>query len=178
MRKLTYEEIFNQRPDLKTIEREGRFPIYVIAENVRSLYNVGSIFRICDTGRVSKLYLCGYTGKPPRNEISKTALGGDKYVPWEYFRSTVEVIKNLKKQNIPIVLLEHTDESVSYTNFQYSFPMCLVLGNEVEGVSEEVVELADFSVEIPMFGVKQSLNVAVAFGVVLFHMIDFWKKNK
>ena len=175
MRKLTYEEIFNQRPDLETIEKEGRFPIYVIAENVRSLYNVGSIFRTCDTGRVVKLFLCGYTGKPPRNEISKTALGGDKFVPWEYHRNTFEVITKLKKQNIPIVLLEHTDKSVSYTSFQYSFPMCLVLGNEVEGVSDEVVKLADFAVEIPMFGVKQSLNVAVAFGVVLFHMIDCWK---
>ena len=103
MRKLSYEEIFNQRPDLKMIEKEGRFPIYVIAENIRSLYNVGSIFRTCDTGRISRLYLCGYTGKPPRNEISKTALGGDKYVPWEYHRETVKVVERLKSKNIPII---------------------------------------------------------------------------
>ena len=83
----------------------------------------------------------------------------------------------MKSQHIPVVLLEHTDESTPYWDFNYPSPMCLVLGNEVEGVSEQVVELADYAVEIPMYGVKQSLNVAVAFGVVLFHMIDYWRNR-
>lgn len=177
MRKLSYEEIFSKRPDAETIEKEGRFPLYVIAENIRSLYNVGSIFRICDTGRVEGLFLCGYTGKPPRNEISKTALGAEKSVPWEYHRNTVEAVQKIKAQHIPVVLLEHTDESVSYTEFYYPSPLCLVVGNEVEGVSDEVVALADAAIEIPMHGIKQSLNVAIAFAVVLFHVIDVWGKS-
>lgn len=178
MRKLSYMEIFSKRPDLSAIEKEGRFPFYIIAENIRSLYNVGSIFRICDTARVTKLFLCGYTGKPPRNEISKTALGGEHYVPWEHHQDPVPVVQRLKTQHIPIIVLEHTDESVAYTDFHYSYPFCLVLGNEVEGVSDEVVALADAAIEIPMYGVKQSLNVAVAFGVVLFHILDGWIRRK
>lgn len=172
MRKLSYEEIFSKRPDLAAIEKEGRFPIYIVAENVRSLYNVGSIFRTCDTGRVSRLYLCGYTGTPPRNEISKTALGAEKSVPWEFFRDTGKVITSFKNKGVPVVLLEHTDESVPYSDFKFSFPLCLVIGNEVEGISDRAVALADSAIEIPMHGVKQSLNVAVSLGVVLFHMIE------
>ncbi len=178
MRKLSFEEIFRQRPDLPTIEREGRFPIYVVAENIRSLYNVGSIFRTSDAARIKKLYLCGFTGRPPRNEISKTALGAEKTVPYEYHRNTVEVIEKLKREGIPIVILEQTDESVPYSEFEYPFPVCLVIGNEVEGVSNEVVARADYAVDIPMFGIKHSLNVGVAYGIVLFHMVTQYLAKK
>lgn len=177
MRKLTYEEIFDQRFDKEKIEREGRFPIYVIAENIRSLHNVGSIFRTSDAVRISKLYLCGFSGQPPRNEISKTALGADKTVPWEYHREVIEVVHKLKKDNIPIIILEHTDSCVEYTALNYPSPLCLVIGNEVEGISEDVVRLADHAIEIPMFGIKHSLNVGVAFGTVLFHILEQQKKS-
>ncbi len=177
MRKLTYEEIFDQRFDKETIDREGRFHIYVIAENIRSLHNVGSIFRTSDAARISKLYLCGFSGQPPRNEISKTALGADKTVPWEYQREAVKVVHKLKKENIPIIILEHTDSCDEYTALNYTSPLCLVIGNEVEGISEDVVKLADQAIEIPMFGIKHSLNVGVAYGIVLFHILEQQKKS-
>jgi|Deesub1362B_J571_1020462.scaffolds.fasta_scaffold09845_2 tRNA G18 (ribose-2'-O)-methylase SpoU len=178
MRKRTFHEIFLQRPDVETIEREGRFPIYVVAENIRSLYNVGSIFRTSDGARIQKLFLCGYTGFPPRNEISKTALGAEKTVPWEYHRSAREVILRLKDEGIPVILLEQTDRSHHYARFRYPFPLCLVIGNEVEGISDDVVELADAAVEIPMFGIKHSLNVAVAYGVVLFEILRQYLESR
>ena len=177
MRKLTYEEIFNQRFELEDIQREGRLPIYVIAENIRSLHNVGSIFRTSDAARISKLFLCGFSGQPPRNEISKTALGADKTVPWEYHKQAANVVHSLKRDKIPIVILEHTDSSIEYTNLNYPSPLCLIIGNEVEGISEDVVSLADHSIEIPMLGIKHSLNVGVAYGTVLFHILEQLKKS-
>lgn len=177
MRKLTYEEIFDHRFEIEDIEREGRFPIYVIAENIRSLHNVGSIFRTSDAARISKLFLCGFSGQPPRNEISKTALGADKTVPWEYYKQAAGVVQSLKRNKIPIVILEHTDSSKEYTALDYPSPLCLVIGNEVEGISEDVVALADYSIEIPMFGIKHSLNVGVAYGTVLFYILEQQKKT-
>jgi len=172
MRKLSYEEIAGRQQLLASQSQNERFPIYVVAENVRSLHNVGSIFRTSDAGKIARLYLCGFSGRPPRDEINKTALGAVKTVPWEYHRDTGEVVQSLKKQGVAIVVLEHTDCSVPYTAASYQFPLCLVVGNEVEGISDEVVALADLAVAIPMYGSKQSLNVSVAYGVVLFHLID------
>lgn len=176
MRKLSFDEIFN-RMENNASKGHEHFPIYVIAENIRSLYNVGAIFRTSDAGGVAELYLSGYTGKPPRNEISKTALGADKSVPWQYFDKTTSIIENLKKRKIPIVILEHTDQSKIYTEVAYDFPMCLVIGNEVEGVSDETVKMADLAIEIPMHGIKHSLNVSVAYGIVLFHIVSQYKQH-
>ncbi|HHM24396.1 MAG TPA: TrmH family RNA methyltransferase [Bacteroidetes bacterium] len=174
MRKLSYEEIFRLRPDLESIEREGRFPITVVAENIRSLYNVGSIFRTSDAARIEKLILAGFTGRPPRNEISKTALGAEHTVPWEYRKNTAEALHELKERGVSIVVVEQTDESVPYFELQYPRPVCLVVGNEVEGVSEEALKLADHAVEIPMYGTKHSLNVGVAYGIVVFEVLFQW----
>ncbi len=178
MRKLSYEEIFAQRYDLGAIEREGRFPIHVVAENIRSLNNVGSIFRTSDAARISGLYLTGFSGRPPRNEISKTALGAEKTVPWKYYNDTTEIVEKLMRESIPICIMEHTDESVTYCSANYPFPVCLVIGNEVEGITEEVVQLADMAIEIPMYGIKHSLNVGVAYGTVLFHMLNRFKRRE
>ena len=178
MRKLSYEEIFSHRYDFEAIEREGRFPIYVVAENIRSLNNVGSIFRTSDAARISKLFLAGFSGQPPRNEISKTALGADKTVPWEYYRRGAGIVGKLRNEGIPIFVMEHTDKSVAYYDVIYPFPVCLVVGNEVEGISEEVVQLADAAIEIPMYGIKHSLNVGVAYGTVLFHMLNQFKPKE
>jgi len=177
MRKLSYEEIFNTRPKLDELSQQERFPIYCLVENVRSLYNVGSIFRTSDAVRLNKLYLTGYTGFPPRREIEKTALGSTESVPWEHIKRTDGAIKELKKANVKLIALEHTSESVPYNEFEYDFPLCLILGNEVDGLSEETIEQADYSVEIPMFGLKQSLNVSVAYGVVMFHVLQMYLKN-
>ena len=172
MRKLSYEEIFSIRPKLDELAEQERFPFYCLVEDVRSLYNVGSIFRTSDAVKLNKIYLTGFTGFPPRREIEKTALGSTESVPWEHFEQTNVAIQELKNSNIKLVALEHTSESIPYNEFEYDFPICLMLGNEVDGLSEETIAQADYSVEIPMFGLKQSLNVSVAFGVVMFHILQ------
>lgn len=176
--KLSNEEIKGKRPGIDELEETKRFPVAVIAENVRSLYNVGSMFRTSDGALIEKLWLCGYTGFPPRKEITKTALGSVETVPWENNTDTVSVIKKLKSEGYSIVALEHTDSSVNYLEAEYKFPVCLMLGNEVEGLSEEAVALADMAVEIPMYGIKQSLNVSVAYGILVYHLIEEFRKKK
>ena len=123
------------------------------------------------------MFLSGYTARPPRKEIDKTALGATDSVPWEYSNDPVMVVKKLKKQGVKIVALEHTSKSISYCDYQYDFPMCLVVGNEVDGVSQEILSLSDAAVEIPMHGIKQSLNVSVAYGIVIYHIVDKYLKN-
>ncbi len=177
MRKLTYEEIFNQRPTLSELKNMKRLPIYVLVENIRSMYNVGSIFRTSDGARISKLFLTGYTPAPPRKEIDKTALGATESVPWEYAENPLPIIRKLKRQGIQIVAIEHTSQTQNYAEVTYPFPVCLMLGNEVEGLSAEVIKEADFAVELPMQGIKQSLNVAVAHGVVLYHVMQQFLKQ-
>ena len=120
---------------------------------------------------MKKLFLTGYTGYPPRKEIDKTALGAVDSVNWEHFENTLEAVHQIKKNNIQLLALEHTTESIPYDKYEYKFPFCLLLGNEVEGITNELVLEADASIEIPMFGLKQSLNVSVAFGIVMYHAL-------
>jgi len=171
MKKLSYQEIFAKRPTLAELSSKKRFPYYALCENIRSLYNVGSVFRTSDAVRLEKLFLTGYTGFPPRKEIDKTALGAVDSVEWEHFIDPQEAVRQLKKLNIPLIALEHTSDSVPYSDFKFDFPFCLLLGNEVDGISKELVQEADASIEIPMFGLKQSLNVSVAFGVVMYYAL-------
>ena len=170
MRKLSYQEIFSTRPTAEELTQLERFPFYCLIENIRSLYNVGSIFRTSDALRLKCLYLTGYTGKPPRKEIDKTALGSVETVPWKYYQNPLEAVNELKSQKITIIALEHTSMSIPYYEFDYETPFCLMLGNEVEGLSEKLVTQADSAIEIPMFGLKQSLNVTVAYGIVMYHI--------
>jgi tRNA G18 (ribose-2'-O)-methylase SpoU len=171
MRKLTHAEISRNRPKLEEIYKVKKLPVYVVLDNIRSSYNVGSIFRTSDGVMVEKLILCGYTPHPPNKDVLKTALGSDKSVQWEYIKDAVEAVKGLKKQGLRICALEHTDKSINYSKFvKDHFPICLILGNEISGVSTELIELCDYSLEIPQFGVKQSLNVAVAYGVSIFEL--------
>lgn len=174
--KLSYEEIKSKRPDPDKISSLRRVPVSVVAENIRSLYNVGSIFRTSDGAAVEKLWLCGYTGYPPRKEIDKTALGSVESVPWEYNEDTVSVVKSLKAKGYTIAALEHTDKSFVYNEAEYDFPLCLIVGNEVEGLSSEIVELCDMAIEIPMHGIKQSLNVSVAYGIMIYHLLAKFKE--
>ena len=166
MHKLAHEQIVARQ---KILAQEPKISLCVVLDNIRSLFNVGSIFRTCDGLGVEKIWLCGLTGHPPQSEISKTALGAEEHVSWEHRRDTVATIKELKKK-YQIVLLEQMDESISYEKFIPKRPVCLIVGNEVEGVSDEIVELADAAIEIPMAGVKNSLNVTVAFGVAAYHI--------
>jgi len=170
IRKLRHEEILRTPAD--RIGEKARHPIYLIVDNVRSLYNVGSIFRSCDGALVEKLFLCGFTPYPPRKEIDKTALGATESVPWEYAESVSDVVARLQKEGIRVAALEHTDKSVSCFDLEpESFPLAVIVGNEIAGISDEAVAMSDFALEIPMYGIKQSLNVAVATGVILFECV-------
>lgn len=177
MRKLSHSEIAKFRYTKEQLLNEPRFPIYVLLDNIRSLYNVGSIFRTSDGARISRLYLTGFTPHPPRKEIEKTALGSTDTVPWEYYKDPLEIIYHLKKESIKICLLEHTTESKPYFKItKNDFPLCLVVGNELVGISKEIIEHADIAIDIPMFGLKQSLNVSVAYGIAIFELVKIWRE--
>jgi len=176
MRKLTHAEISIKRLPAEQVENASRVPLIVLVDNVRSLYNVGSIFRTSDGAMIEKLILAGFTPYPPRKEIEKTALGSTKSVPWEYTKHPTETIQKLKERGYKICCLELTDRSIHYNDIKKTdFPICLVIGNEINGVSKEVIELCDLAIEIPMYGIKQSLNVAVAYGIAVFELARLWR---
>lgn len=175
IRKLAHHEIKSGRPAWRDLDQKPRLPVTVIADNIRSLHNVGSIFRSADAAGVEKLILTGITPVPPRKEISKTALGSEESVAWEYHADVLETVQYFRERHLPVVALEHTSASKDFQLFQYTFPLCVIIGNEVEGVSDAVIRLADAAVDIPMFGTKQSLNVSVACGVLLFELARQWK---
>jgi len=137
---------------------------YVICDNIRSLENIGSIFRTADALGVAKIFLCGISGKPPHHKISKTALGAEKTIPFEYYRQTGRLIDKLKEQGIRIVALEQNKKAVLYTKLKPKFPLALILGNEVKGISKKILQKSDKIIFLPMSGRKESLNVSVAFG--------------
>ena len=174
------EKLIHEQLVLRQKQRSGcdRNPVTVVLNSIRSLYNVGSIFRTADGVGVEKIWLCGATGHPPRRQITKTALGAEARTPWEYRGDVVSVLTQLKKENYQIVLLEQTDESIPYQEFMPQFPVCLVLGNEIAGVSESLLPFADQAVEIEMAGLKNSLNVTVAFGVLAYHIRTAVKKRR
>ncbi|OGM96009.1 MAG: hypothetical protein A3B86_02025 [Candidatus Yanofskybacteria bacterium RIFCSPHIGHO2_02_FULL_38_22b] len=145
--------------------------IYLILDNIRSRENVGSIFRTADAVGVSKIYLCGTTPTPPHDKISKTALGAETYVPWEYRRNTWQVITELKKEGINIYALEQTKDSKNIFRFKPKFPMALIVGNEFNGISPKILKYCDKKIAIPMYGRKESLNVSVATGIALYTLL-------
>ncbi len=144
--------------------------IYLIAQNVRSLYNVGSLFRTADCFGIDKIYLTGYTGEPPRDQISKVALGAEKWIPWEKYYQTHLLIPKLKKQGIKIYALETGKNTKNISKFKPEFPCALIVGNEVKGISKKILEIADEIISIPMLGKKDSLNVSIAAGVALYEL--------
>lgn len=171
MKKLSHNEISQNRSTLETLHAVKKLPVYVVLNSIRSSYNVGSIFRTSDGAMIEKLYLCGYTPHPPKKEVLKTALGSQKSVAWEYVKDAKEIILQLKRQGIKICALELTESSIPYyTLRKENFPMALLVGNEISGVSQELLELCDLSIEIPQYGIKQSLNVAVAYGITVFDL--------
>ncbi len=178
MRKLTHDEIARKRLTLEEVSTARRIPVAALLDNVRSLYNVGSIFRTSDGAMIEKLVLTGFTPHPPRKEIEKTALGATRSVPWEYHKDPVEALTQFKDLGWKICCLELTDESIPYYDVEPSdFPLCLVVGNEIVGVSSELMKHCDRAIEIPMFGIKQSLNVAVAYGVAVFELARIWRTS-
>ena len=176
--KRTNDEIKADWPTLDEVGFIPKVPISFFLENIRSAHNVGSIFRTADGMGAEKIFLSGYTCKPPRNDLSKTALGAELSVEWEHDEDQISLAKKIKKSNINLVLLEHTKFSKSIYEFDWSFPSCIVVGNEVSGVTEELVSLCDKHVEIPMQGVKQSLNVSVASGIIGYEVLRYYNMYK
>jgi len=146
-------------------------PVTVLLDNVRSLYNVGAFFRTADAAGVSKLYLCGITGHPPSRALAKTALGADRTVAWEHTWDPMSLIRSIRESGAEIAAIETSVHAVDLFDWAPRFPVCVVFGHEVEGISPQVSVLCDTQVRIPMLGSKHSLNVATAGGVVVYELL-------
>jgi len=170
MRKLSNDEL--NRKSVPEFRASDKSPFIIVLDNVRSLNNVGSIFRTADAFIVEAVYLCGITATPPHREIHKTALGATESVEWSYFKSTVDAVRELKAKGYIIVSVEQADEAVSLEKLMVEAgrKYALVFGHEIKGVSEEVVNLSDACIEIPQYGTKHSFNVAVSAGIVLWEL--------
>ena len=150
-----------------------KLPLVVVLDNVRSLHNVGSVFRTSDAFRVQRILLCGITATPPNAEIHKTALGAEDVVEWQYFESTDDAVAALRKEGYRIFAVEQCEGSIALQNFEASPQECyaVILGNEVKGVQQTVVDASDAAIEIPQFGTKHSLNVSVTAGMVIWEFV-------
>jgi tRNA G18 (ribose-2'-O)-methylase SpoU len=174
-RKLSLEEL--NRLSLNEYKKTKKFPVVVVLDNLRSLNNVGSFFRTCDAFKIEKMYLTGITGCPPNKEIYKTALGAENAVEWEYHENVYELASELQKKGYEIVLFEHTKQSILLRDYHPKPPTALFFGNEVQGITESLLTLADFCVEIPQYGTKHSLNVAVSGGIAIYYVVDNLKNH-
>lgn len=178
MKKLSHAEISENRATLETLPDVKKLPVVVVLNSIRSSYNVGSIFRTSDGAMIEKLYLCGYTPHPPKKEVLKTALGSQDSVDWEFVEDPKFVVTELKEKGYTICALEQTDSNISYTEIKKTnLPLCLIVGNEISGVNQDLIDLCDITIEIPQFGIKQSLNVAVAYGIAIFELRKIYDKN-
>ena len=170
MRKLKNSEL--ERLTVDEFKQAEKFPLVIVLDNIRSLNNIGSAFRTGDAFRIESIYLCGITATPPHREIHKTALGAENTVDWKYFESTNEAVNSLKEKGFKIVAVEQAAQSTLLQDFKtdISEKLALIFGNEVDGVEDSIMELADYCVEIPQFGTKHSLNITVSLGIVIWHI--------
>ena len=175
MRKLKNAEL--NRLTIEEFKKAEKTPFIVVLDNLRSLNNIGSVFRTCDAFLINKIYLCGITATPPHRDIHKTALGATETIDWQYYPSTVEAINELKTQGYNIISIEQTEESQNLNKFniQRNKKYALIFGNEVKGVAQEIIDLSDSCIEIPQFGTKHSFNISVSTGIVLW---DLFKQLK
>lgn len=157
--------------------RAGSLPAYALLDNIRSAWNVGSMFRTADAAGLAGLYLGGVTATPPRPDMEKTALGATRTVPWDYWADAAACARALRDRGLPLVVLEQAPGSVDWERAPLPFPHCFVVGHEVHGVAPELLALADLVVEIPMFGAKRSLNVAVSFGLLAYEARRQWQRR-
>ncbi|MFT5764426.1 MAG: 23S rRNA (guanosine2251-2'-O)-methyltransferase [Saprospiraceae bacterium] len=176
MKKLSLRELKRLSP--ADFKKQAKTPIVLVLDNIRSGHNVGSAFRTADAFALEKIHLCGITVQPPHREILKTAIGATEAVDWAYHASTVELIRQLKKEGIKVVAVEQADQSILLQDFQIekNEKIALIFGNEVKGVSDEVMAEVDDCIEVPQFGTKHSLNISVCVGVVvwdLFRKIEY-----
>ncbi|OGG06377.1 MAG: hypothetical protein A3F83_11900 [Candidatus Glassbacteria bacterium RIFCSPLOWO2_12_FULL_58_11] len=159
---------------IEQYSRLPRLPVTLVLENLRSSFNVGAIFRSCESARVEKLITCGITAHPPNEKVLKTSMGAWEFVPHEHVASAGEAIEKLKAQGLPLFALETTSKSVSLYRTKIPRPVALILGNEALGLSRETLAAADRIIEIPLLGYKNSLNVSVALGIALFEILRQW----
>lgn len=172
MKKLANSEL--ERKSVDEFKSAAKTPIIIVLDNVRSLNNVGSVFRTADAFLIEAIYLCGITGTPPHKEIQKTALGATESVAWNYFKTTLEAVAELKQNNYPVYAIEQAEQAVMLSDFKPSKnqKLALIFGNEVKGVEQEVIDVAHGVIEIPQLGTKHSLNIAVSVGVVVWDLFQ------
>lgn len=170
MRKLKNSEL--ERLNIEAFKKAKKTPLIIVLDNIRSLNNIGSVFRTSDAFLIEKIYLCGITATPPHKDIHKTALGSTETVAWEYIKDTVTLIEKLKKEHVKILAIEQAEQATLLHDFKpkKECKYAVVFGNEVKGVSQEVVNLSDEVIEIPQFGTKHSLNISVSAGVVIWDL--------
>ena len=173
MRKLKNSEL--GRLNVKDFKKTDKIPLIVILDNIRSLNNIGSVFRTSDAFLIERIYLCGITAQPPHKDIHKTALGATESVEWEYVKDTLNLVEKLQKEDVIVASIEQAENSTMLQDFTIKPDQkyAIVMGNEVKGVQQEVVSVSNYCIEIPQFGTKHSLNISVSCGVVLW---DLFKK--
>lgn len=171
MRKLSMDEL--QRLSVNEFRQSEKIPVIVVLDNIRSMHNVGSVFRTADAFLLRGIYLCGYTPQPPHRDIHKTALGATETVEWKYFPAAPDAVRSLKESGMQVYAVEQTEGSVALQEFcpRHTGPVAVVFGNEVSGVSPEVLALCDGSIEIPQWGMKHSLNISIAAGIVMWELV-------
>jgi len=176
MRKLKNNEL--DRLSVEEFKDTEKTPLIVILDNIRSLNNIGSVFRTSDAFLIEKIYLCGITAKPPHKDIHKTALGSTETDDWEYVKDTLDVVKSLQAQGVKVISIEQTENATMLNDFtpQPQTTYAIVFGNEVKGVQQEVVNESDVVIEIPQYGTKHSLNISVSCGVVIWDLFCKLKK--
>ncbi len=170
-RKLLNDEL--ERLSINDFKKAQKVPIIVVLDNIRSLSNIGSVFRTADAFRIEAVYLCGITAQPPHREIHKTALSATESVDWLYFNTTEEAIQSLIKRNFKIISIEQVDNSTMLNDFKVNIESsyALIFGNEVKGVDDNIIALSDYCVEIPQWGTKHSFNVSVSVGITLWDIV-------
>jgi 23S rRNA (guanosine2251-2'-O)-methyltransferase len=171
MRKLSMDEL--NRKSVDEFKEAEKMPVVVVLDNIRSMHNVGSVFRTADAFLIHSIYLCGYTPQPPHRDIHKTALGATETVAWKYTATTMEAVHTLKAEGYRIFAIEQVQQSISLEQFDVyqQGPVAIVFGNEVSGVDQEVIKYCDGCIEIPQLGMKHSLNISVAAGIVLWELV-------
>ena len=177
MRKLKNSEL--ERLNVEEFKQSKKTPLIVVLDNIRSLNNIGSVFRTSDAFLVEKIYLCGITATPPHKDIHKTALGSTETVDWEYVENIMDLVNRLKSDNIKVISIEQAENATMLNDFQPepNTTYALVFGNEVKGVKQEVVSASDLVLEIPQFGTKHSLNISVSVGVVVWNVFSKLKES-
>jgi 23S rRNA (guanosine2251-2'-O)-methyltransferase len=161
------------RKSVDEFKRSEKVPVIVVMDNIRSMHNVGSVFRTADAFLLEAIYLCGYTAQPPHRDINKTALGATETVVWKHFATTVDAVKKLQTNGYKVYAIEQVENSISLEKFNIRSDekTAVVFGNEVEGVAQDVIALCDGCIEIPQLGMKHSLNISVAAGIVLWEIV-------